>query len=104
MKEKLEKLKPYCAFIIVGFLALMLALLIVFLPKKEYPVKVGQVWECRMEVTCFENNIPKGDFMVTYRDSVYRIDEFETIYYIENGNDSLYDNLETFLYKSTRIK
>lgn len=104
MKETLVKLKPYYAYIIIGFLALMLVLSVLFWPKKEFPVKIGQVWECRMEVISFENNTPQGDVMVTNRDSVYRIDEFETIYYIENGTDSMNANLETFLYKSTRIK
>lgn len=104
MKEKLSKLEPYAVFIIIGFLALMLFLSLILWPKKEFPVKVGQVWECTMEVVPFENNIPQPEVTKTSYDSVYRIDENGMIYYIQNGTDSLFATLETFTFKSKMVR
>lgn len=104
MSYHYKRLEPYCAFIIIGLLALMLLLWILLWPKKEFPVKVGQVWENRMEVIPFVDNIPQKAVMRTSYDSVYRIDEYGTIYYIENGVDSMSADLDVFTFKSKLFK
>ena len=104
MKERLKKLGPYIAYIIIGFLALMLFLSVLLWPKKEFPVKVGQVWECTMEVIPYVDNVSQPEVMRTSYDSVYKIDENGAIYYIENGVDSMFADLETFKFKSRLIK
>jgi hypothetical protein len=104
MEKTLNILKPYFAYIIIGFMALMLFLLMLFWPNKEFPVKVGQIWECTMKVIPYARNIPQAEVVRTSYDSVYRIDEDGTIYYIENGTDSMFANLETFTFKSKMLK
>ena len=104
MEKTLNILKSYFAYIITGFLALMLFLLMLLWPKKEFPVKVGQVWECTMKVIPFANNIPQAEVVRTSYDSVYGIDENGTIYYIQNGTDSMFANLETFTFNSRLYK
>ena len=102
MDETLMKIKPRLPFVIIGLLVLAILFFILFWPKKEFPVKVGQVWKCTMEAIPFKDNRELEPVMVTSRDSIYRISEDGKISYIRNGTDSMEADLEIFMFNSIR--
>jgi hypothetical protein len=91
-------------FTILILLAIIVMATVFMWPKKEFPVRVGQVWESTQFVIPYIDNRAQKEVSVVYVDSVYKIDIDGKIYYIRNGVDSLDSDLENFTYQSTIIK
>lgn len=91
-------------FTIPILLAIIILATVFMWPKKEFPVRVGQVWESTQVVIPYVDNRAHKEVSVVYVDSVYRIDIDGKIYYIRNGADSLDSDLENFTYQSTIIR
>lgn len=89
--------KNYKKIIILSVLSIILIYLVLSKTKKDFPVKVGQVWYCSQEVIPFENNHPQDPVTVEYSVKVVNIDLDGNITYLR-GSDTLNLDLENFIF------
>lgn len=91
-------------FISLGLSFFVVSFLIYFIleSRKEFPVKVGQIWQKTMDVIPFKNNHPLKEVTVTYNHKVVDISSEGMIYYL-HGSDTLSIDLEGFIHNSTLV-
>lgn len=91
------------AIFLIAFVSSIIAIYKI-IPRKEFPVKVGQTWEREMVVEPYINNRPTKEVLVTYYDRIYTIDDDGKIFFIRNEYDSLDLNLDAFLFNCSLNK
>lgn len=89
--------KNYKKIIFLTVLSILIIFFVISQTKKEFPVKVGQVWYCSQEVIPFINNHPQDPVTIDYSVKVISIDLDGNITY-SKGNDKLTLDLENFLF------
>lgn len=86
----------------LSFFLITISFYLILESRKEFPVKVGQVWQKTISVIPFENNHALKEEEVTYNHKVIKISKDGIIYYL-HGSDTLNLNLEGFLHNATLI-
>lgn len=90
-------MKKYKKIIIISISLILIIQIVLSQIKKEFPVKINQIWYTSQEVIPFENNHPQKPVTVEYSVKVTSIDQDGNISY-SRGIDTLTLNLENFLF------